>query len=222
MTTATLGRIAGGLIVSAALTGAAMTAAEIITAPYNPLGTFLIWDGPVHLVKYLAMVTLLIALPAAFVVQRTSAGRLGFAGLVLILFGLGASGTPYNVLQMTLDPSLPVATLQATWDRLTNNALIGAIGSIGFLAIVIGIIVFALASRRAGGVMRSAATVSLISLGVAFAQLFVMDVLPALVPHPPTWLLLGLAAYGAAVWRHASAQVVVAERPGLVGEAARA
>jgi H+/Cl- antiporter ClcA len=88
--------------------------------------------------------------------------------------------------------------------------------------VVIGIVLFALASRRAGGVVRSAAAVSLISLGVAFGQLFVMDVLPSLVPHPPTWLLLGFAAYGVAVLRVESPPRAATEHPGLIDEAARA
>lgn len=222
MTDATLRRIAGGAIVTAAVTAAAMTAAEIVTAPYNPQGTLLAWDAPVHLVKYLAMLTLLVSLPAAFVIQRATAGRLGFAGLVLILFGLGAAGTPYNVLEMTLDPSQPIPTLQATWDQLTSSELLSATGGIGFLGVMVGIIAFALASRRAGGVVRSAASVSLIGLGVAFVTLFVMGALPGVIPHPPTWMLLGLAAYGIAVLRVDAPREAAAEGPSLISDAAGA
>lgn len=222
MTDRTLKRITGWAIVTAAVIGAAMTAAEIVTAPYNPLATLVAWDGPVHLVKYLAMIALLVALPAAFVVQRGSAGRLGFAGLLLILFGLGASGTPYNVLEMTLDPSLPVPTLQATWDALTNNVWIGAIGGIGFLAVVIGIVAFALASRRAGGVFRSAGIVSLVSLGISVVHVIVMELLPSAVPHPPTWLLLGFAGYGVAVLRAESSPRAATTPSDLAGSPARA
>lgn len=221
MTDATLRRIAGAAIVTAAVTAAAMTAAEIVTAPYNPQGTLLALDGPVHLVKYLAMLTLLVSLPAAFVVQRATAGRLGFAGLVLILFGLGAAGTPYNVLEMTLDPSQPIPVLRATWDQLTNPALLGATAGIGLLGFVVGIIAFALASRRAGGAVRFAATVSLISLGVGVLRLVVIDAVPGVIPHPTTWFLLGFAAYGVAVLRFDAQHHAVA-RPDLIKDAASA
>jgi hypothetical protein len=222
VTDATLRRIAGAAIVTAAVTGAAMTAAEIVTAPYNPHATLLAWDGPVHLVKYLAMLTLLVSLPAAFVVQRASAGRLGFAGLVLILFGLGTAGTPYNVLEMTLDPSQPIPALRATFDQLTSSGLLGVTAGIGFLGVMVGIILFALASRRAGGVVRTAATVSLISLGVALLRVIAMDALPGVIPHPPTWMLLGLAAYGIAVLRVDAPHEAAVERPSLVHDTAGA
>ena len=221
MTDATLRRIAGAAIVIAAVTGSAMTAAEIVTAPYNPQGTLLALDGPVHLVKYLAMLTLLVSLPAAFVVQRATAGRLGLAGLVLILFGLGAGGTPYNVLEMTLDPSQPIPVLRATWDRLTNPALLGATASIGLLSFMIGIIAFALASRRAGGAVRLAATVSLIFFGVGVMRLVVIDALPGVIPHPTTWILLGFAAYGVVVLRFDAQHRAVA-RPDPIKNAASA
>jgi hypothetical protein len=219
MTDATLRRIGGAAIVIAAVTGAAMTAAEIVTAPYIPQATLLAWDGPVHLVRYLAMLALLVSLPAAFVIQRATAGRLGFAGLVLILFGLGTAGTPYNVLEMTLDPSQPIPALRGTWDQLTNNALIVLIGRIGFPAVIVGIVCFALASRRAGGVLRTAATVSLIGLGATFVRGFLMAAVPGVIPHPPTWLLLGLAAYGVAVLRVDAQHEAPARDPGLLGDA---
>ncbi len=221
MTDATLRRIAGAAIVIAAVTGSAMTAAEIVTAPYNPQGTLLALDGPVHLVKYLAMLTLLVSLPAAFVVQRATAGRLGLAGLVLILFGLGAGGTPYNVLEMTLDPSQPILVLRATWDQLTQPALLRATAGIGLLSLMIGIVAFALASRRAGGPVRFAATVSLIFFGVGVMRLVVIDALPGVIPHPTTWILLGFAAYGVAVLRF-DAQDHAAARPNLKVDPARA
>jgi hypothetical protein len=219
MTDATLRRIGGAAIVIAAITGAAMTAAEILTAPYNPQATFLAWDGLVHLVKYLAMLTLLVSLPAAFVVQRATAGRLGFAGLVLILFGLGAAGTPYNVLEMTLDPSQPITALQATFKQLSNTTLLGVAGGIGFLAVLVGIIFFALASRRTGGTLRSAANVSLIGLGAAFVRGLAMDAMPGVIPHPPTWLLLGLGAYGVAVLRVDAQHEAPARDSGVLSDA---
>jgi len=219
MTDATLRRIGGATIVIAAVTGAVMTVAELVTAPYNLHATLLAWDGPVHLVKYLAMLTLLISLPVALVVQRATAGRLGFAGLVLVLFGLGTSGTPYNVLEMTLDPSQPIPTVQATWDQLTSHPLLSVTAGLGFLGAIVGIILFALASRRAGGAVRSAASMSLIGLGAAFVTIFVMNALPGLVPHPPTWLLLGLAAYGVAVLRVDAHHEAPTRDPGLISDA---
>lgn len=222
MTGTTLTRIAGGTIIAAAVVAAIITAAEIVTAPYNAQPVLVAWDAPAHLVKYLAMLALLVSLPAAFVVQRATAGRLGLAGLVLILFGLGAAGTPFNVLEMTLDPSQPIPALRATWDELTGNPLLGGAAGIGFLGFIVGTVAFALASRRAGGPMRSAATVSLIGLGVAFVQSFVMDALPGVIPHPPTWMLLGLAAYGVAVARLADVRQTDTERSAVLAGTARA
>lgn len=222
MTGTTLTRIAGSTIIVAAVVAAIITAAEIVTAPYNAQPVLVAWDAPAHLVKYLAMLALLVSLPAAFVVQRATAGRLGFAGLVLILFGLGAAGTPFNVLEMTLDPSQPIPALRATWDELTGNPLLGGAAGIGFLGFIVGTVAFALASRRAGGPMRSAATVSLIGLGVAFVQSFVMDALPGVIPHPPTWMLLGLAAYGVAVARLADVRQTDTERSAVLAGTARA
>lgn len=222
MTGTTLTRIAGGTIIAAAVLAAIVTAAEIVTAPYNAQPVLVAWDAPAHLVKYLAMLALLVSLPAAFVVQRATAGRLGLAGLVLILFGLGAAGTPYNVLEMTLDSSQPTATLQATWEQLWNNPLLGATAGIGFLGIMIGIVMFAVASRRAGGAFRSASTASLISLGIAVVQMFAMDALPSVIPHGPTWLLLGLGAYGVAVARLADVRQTDSERSAVLAGTARA
>jgi hypothetical protein len=126
------------------------------------------------------------------------------------------------VLEMTLDPSQPITALQATFKQLSNTTLLGVTGGIGFLAVLVGIILFALASRRAGGVLRSAAMVSLVGLGATFVRGVVMEALPGVIPHPPTWLLLGLAAYGVAVLRVASRSEAAVALPGLVRQRAGA
>jgi hypothetical protein len=197
-------RLAGGAMIAAAVLAAGATAAELLTAPYNPTVSLYALDGPVHLVKYLAMLTLLVTLPAAYVAQRATAGRLGLVGLVLLLLGLGLAGTPYNVQEMSLSPSLSVAEANAAWEQMmSEGVLLGIAGGLGFLGVIIGIVAFGIASRRAGGAFRRAGTISLVSLVVAIVHIFAMDALPSFIPHPPTWLVLGLAAYGIALWREA-------------------
>ena len=202
MSEQTLSRIAGTTILLAGPLAAAMTALELVTSPYNPYVWLYALDGPVHLAKYVAMLALLVALPAAFVMQRASAGRLGFVGLVLVLAGLGIAGTPYNIVEMGLSPSLSIAEANAAWDALWSEAtLLGVMGGIGLLATIVGIVSFALASRRGGGAFRRAGNASLIGLAVGFATIFLGSLLPGVVPYGPTWILLGLAAYGLAVLR---------------------
>lgn len=202
MSEQTLSPIAGMTILVAAVLAAAMSAVELVTSPYNPHVSLYALNGPVHLAKYVAVLALLVALPAAYVAQRTTAGRLGFVGLVLILAGLGLAGTPYNVMEMSLAPSLSIAEANAAWEALWSEAtLLGVIGGIGFLGVIIGVVSFAIASRRADGAFRRAANASLIGFGVGFASMFLEALLPGLIPHSPTWILLGLAAYGVAVLR---------------------
>lgn len=202
MSEQTLSRIAGMTILVAALLGAAMTAVELVTSPYNPYVSLYALDGPVHLAKYVAMLTLLVALPAAYIEQRTTAGRLGLVGLVLVLAGLGLASTPYNVMEMSLAPSLSIAEANAEWEALWSEAtLLGVMAGIGFLAVIIGVVSFAIASRRAGGAFRRAGNASLTGLGVGFASMFLSSLFPGVVPYGPTWILLGLAAYGVAVLR---------------------
>lgn len=205
MTIRTLTRTAGVALFVAAVVAAATTAAEIVTSPYNPTVSLYALDGPVHLVKYIAMLALLVSLPAAYVAQLQTAGKLGLAGLVLVLTGVGLAGTPYNVIELTLSPSLSVAEASAAWEAIwTDAVLLGVASGIGFLAFIIGLVAFGIASRRSEGAFRRAGTISLLALGLAVAQLFAMDVLPAVIPHPPTWLMLGLAAYGWATIRGAT------------------
>jgi hypothetical protein len=94
MSNQALARIAGMTILVAAVLAAAMTAAELVTSPYNPHVSLYALDGPVHLVKYVAMLALLVALPVAYVAQRPTAGRLGFVWLFLINAALSDEATP--------------------------------------------------------------------------------------------------------------------------------
>ena len=214
MSAQALTRTSGITILVAAVLAAAMTAAELVTSPYNPYVSLYAINGPVHLLKYVAMLALLVALPAAYVGQRATARRLGFVGLILVLGGLGLAGTPYNVMEMSLSPSLSTTEANAAWEALWAEAmLLGIMGLVGFLAVIVGVVTFAIASRRAGGAFRRAGHASLIGLGVGVASMFLGSAFPGVVPHPPTWILLGLSAYGVAVVRvGASARHAV--RPG--------
>lgn len=219
MSNQTLARIAGMTILVAAVLAAAMTAAELFTSPYNPYVSLYALDGPVHLVKYVAMLALLVALPVAYVAQRPTAGRLGFVGLILILAGLSLAVTPYNVMEMSLTPSLSIAEANAKWEALWSEAtLLGVMGGIGFLAVIIGVVSFAIASRRARGAFRRAGNASLIGFGLGFASMFLGSLLPGVVPHGPTWILLGLAAYGIAVLRATATADDAVQRGKVVAE----
>ncbi len=203
----TLYRVSGFAVFVGATVGAVVTALELVTSPYNPYSSAL-WINPwLHMMKYVAMIVLILGLPAVFVRQREHAGILGFVSMLMVCLGIAFAGTPYNVMEWSLDPALSKEQAAATLDKLYSTTVIwGILGMPGFLSFLLGYLLLAIATLRAKVLPRWTAVFSLISFALGIASIFVGSALPGLVPHPPAWLLLGLTGYGLVLIRGTSAQ----------------
>jgi hypothetical protein len=200
MKSETLYRVSGWAVMVGAMVGATTTAIELITSPYNLYGSAL-WLNPwVHLAKYLALIVLIVGLPGVFVRQREHAGKLGFISLAAMCLGLAAAGVPYNVVEWSVDPALGQQEAAIALDNIYGTGSIWLVlGMPGFLAFLLGYLIFGIATLRAKILPRWTAMLSLASIVAGIASVFVDLALPGLVPHPPAWLLLGLIGYGYAL-----------------------
>jgi hypothetical protein len=202
MTLRSLYQIAAVTIIAGSVVGALATAAELATAPYSPNVSLYEWNAAVHVIKYVAMLLLIIGLPVVLAVQVPKIGIAALLGLFGIVAGIGLAGTPYNVLEIAIDPSFGVPEARAFLDR-ANSAPVayGLMAMIGFLSLIAGSITFGISSWRARVLPGWAPRLALLGLGIAFAEDFFLPTsLAGVVPHGPTWILLGIAAYGAGLW----------------------
>ncbi len=200
MKTETLYRLSGVAVVIGAVAMAVTTALELLVSPYNPYGSELWLNAPVHVAKYVAGIVLLLGLPGVYLRQRKRAGRIGFLGFLAFAFGLALAGMPYNVVEFSMDPSLSqreaAEFLERTWE---TSVVVPILGMIGFPLVLLGLILFGIATLRASLLPRWTAWLSLASILVGIASMFLGGIFPGLVPHPPAWLTLGLTGYGYAL-----------------------
>lgn len=200
MTNNTLYRLSGIALAIGALVGSITTVLELIVSPYNPHGSLLSLNAPVHAARYVAGLVLLIGLTGVYLRQRERIGKLGFFGFLGLFFGFALAGMPYTVIEFTMDPSLSQAEAAAYLDRTYENTLAFQIlAGPGFLMFLLGTILFAIGTLRANVLPRWTGWLGLASLAVGIVSLFLAELLPGLVPHPPAWMLLGLIGYGYAV-----------------------
>ncbi|HUG13433.1 MAG TPA: hypothetical protein VMM78_00330 [Thermomicrobiales bacterium] len=198
MTTASLYRLGGLAVLVGAVVGAVTTALELLVSPYNPHGTALSFNMPVHVAKYVGLVVLLLGLTAVYLRQHQQVGRLGLLGFLGVFFGLAFAAMPYNVIEFTMDPSLARQDASDYLDRTYDaTPAFSILTSIGFLLILAGIVLFAIVTLRARILPRWTGWLSLASIPIGIILMVLGEMLyTGVVPHPPAWLLLGFTGYG--------------------------
>src|SRR5687767_6983280 len=85
-----------------ALTIAATTAAEVITAPYSIAVTAYALNPAVHLVKVLGLLAFAIGLVALAGADRPRLGRWGFGAAVVLAVATILGAMPYSFVEATL------------------------------------------------------------------------------------------------------------------------
>ena len=188
------------LVTAGALGVAATTALEVLTSPYSPAVAAYPLNGAVHLAKVAAVLILTAGLLLLAGRLRPRLGRVGAGAMAAV--GLATLGAlPYSLAEATLDNGL---TPDAANDRLeaiyADHVWIAGAGMVALPVILVGIVTLAVVALRRRAFPAWAPVVSLLAIPVAVLAGVAGDAeLP--VPHPPTWLFLGLSAYGIALIR---------------------
>jgi hypothetical protein len=114
----------GGLVL---LVGGALCTAGMVVHPASPREPF---DGPLHVGYFLALLAVLLGLPALMARQTEAAGFLGLIGGVAVWLGLAMSEVPHAVISGTILPALladpSTATLIDNQSVLYANLMHGA------------------------------------------------------------------------------------------------
>ncbi len=180
------------LIVGAVLLGAGIAVASI--APAGPQPSF------VSVLLFLSAVLLLVSLPAMYAKQAERAGWLGLVGHALLQFG-------------TL---LPIVAASPSLRNPSYNpppAEESAVDGLLAVAFVLGLLLTAVATIRAGVLPGGAGILLLIGMAGFFFAFFVAEYLPSIATQVSgvvlgIFLALGFAWIGAAIVRGVSPQSV--------------
>ena len=192
------------LITAGALGVAGTTALEVVTAPYSSAVAAYPLNGVVHIAKVVAVVVLVLGLAGLARSLRDAGERVAAvaAGMLGVATAVGA--VPYSVVEATLDSGLAPAAADARLEQIhLEQAWIGTTASIALPLTVLSVVVLAVVVLRHRLLPAWAPIASLAALPVAVAAGVLGDA-GWVLPHPPAWLFLGLAAYGPALARAAA------------------
>ena len=198
--TGTAIRRPASLATAGALGVAGTTALEVLTSPYSPAVRYYAVNGAVHVAKVASVLVLTAGLLLLASRLRAPLGRMGAGAMGAV--GLATLGAvPYSLAEATLDSGLTPAAASDRLDALyADHVWIAGAGMVALPVIVLGIVTLAVAVLRRRALPGWAPVVSLLAIPAAVLAGVAGDAeLP--VPHPPTWLFLGLTAYGIAVLR---------------------
>jgi hypothetical protein len=189
------------LITGGALGIAVTTALEVVTAPYSPDVRAFWLNGPVHAAKVFAI----LLLAAGLLFWARSLARDGrrvpavAAGLLAAATVVGAG--PYSVVEATLDGALTPEAASARLDGIyADQAWVITASSVALPVLLLALVLLAVVVLRRRLLPTWAPLASLASVPVALLA-GVLNEAGWPLPHPPAWLFLGLAAYGAALAR---------------------
>jgi hypothetical protein len=188
------------LVTAGALAVAGTTALEVLTSPYSPAVRFYPLNGAVHVGKVAAVLILTAGLLLLSTRLRSRLGRVGTGAMGAV--GVAALGAvPYSLAEATLDGGLSPAAANDRLDAIyADHFWIAGAGMVALPVILLGIVTLAVVVLRRRVLPAWASVTSLLAIPAAVLAGIAGDAgLP--VPHPPTWLFLGLSAYGIALLR---------------------
>jgi hypothetical protein len=182
----------GGLVL---LAGGALCTAGMLVHPASPRDPF---DGPLHVGYFLALLAVLLGLPALTARQTEAAGFLGLIGGVGVWLGLAMSEVPHAVISGTILPALladpSTAALIDNQSVLYANLMHGAFRtfmSTGEVLLLIGGLVLAGTTLWSRTLPRWPAVLLVLGLGGTL-------VLPD-GPVGPTLFFAGLTGFGLSI-----------------------
>jgi hypothetical protein len=187
------------LIGAGALGIAATTALEVVTAPYGEAVSAYPLNGAVHVLKVVAALAFAAGLVAWLRQLRAQGERVAPIAAGVLAAGTLAAVVPYSLVEAFLDPGLEPAAANDRLDAIhADQPWIGGVASAALPLIVLSVLTLAVVALRHRLVPAWAPIASLAAVPVAVLA-GVAGEAGWPVPHPPTWLLLGLACYGAAL-----------------------
>jgi hypothetical protein len=192
------------LVTAGALGVAATTALEVATAPYSPAVAAYSLNGAVHIAKVVAVLVLVVGLAGLARFLRRTGARTAAFGAGALAVGTVVGAVPYSLVEATLDTGLTHEAADARLEQIhVEQTWIGATASVALLLTVLAVVVLGVAVLRRRTLPAWAPITSLAALPVAVLAGVLGDA-GWVLPHPPAWLFLGLAAYGPALARVAT------------------
>ena len=205
-------RVPALLLTVGALGVTLTTALEVVTAPYSPAVTAYPLNGAVHVAKVVAVVVLVLGLAGLARSLRGAGERVAAVAAGVLAAGTVLGAVPYSVVEATLDSGLAPAAADARLEQIhLEQAWIGTAASIALPISVLSVVVLGVVVLRRRLLPAWAPIVSLAAIPVAVLAGVLGDA-GWVLPHPPAWLFLGLAAYGPALVRAAAPGERVAAR----------
>jgi hypothetical protein len=185
-----------------ALSIAGTTAAEVFTAPYSDAVIAYPLNPAVHLVKVLGIFAFATGLIVLATAERHLLGRWGLGAAALLAVATVAGATPYSIIEATLPTNVTATVAERQLEAIyVDQPWIGIVAALAMplsvLSIgVLGVVAF---RRRIGPWWVPVLSLAIIPLAVSLAA--IGENAGLAVPHPPTWIFLGLSGYALALGR---------------------
>jgi hypothetical protein len=190
------------LLGGGALMIAGTTAAEVLTAPYSDAVIAYPLNPALHLVKVLgifAFATGLIVLARA---EQHLLGRWGLGAAVLLAVATVAGATPYSVIETTLPTNVTATVAEGQLEAIyADQPWIGIVAAVAAPLIVLSIGALGVVALRRRIGPRWVPVLSLASIPLAVGLAAIGENTGLAIPHPPTWIFLGLSGYALALGR---------------------
>ena len=189
------------LVTAGALGVAVTTALELLTAPYSPVVRFYPLNGAVHVAKVVAVVAFATGMLMLAARLRDRLGSLGSTAMVVLGLATVVGAVPYSLAEAFLDGGLTPAAADERLEAIyAEHTWISTAAMIGLPLVVVGVVTLAVVVLRRRALPAWAPIAGLLSIPVAVLAGVAGEAgMP--IPHPPTWIFLGLSAYGLAVLR---------------------
>lgn len=193
-------RVAAALLGGGALGVAVTTSLEVVTAPYSSSVSLYPLNGAVHMVKVVALVAFAVGMLASIEHWRDRLGRLGSAAGRALAVASVAGAVPYTVIESSLDPGLTPAAANSRLEAIHEDQVwVGILASVAMPIIVLSVLTLAAVVLGRGLLPIWAPISSLLAVPLGIAAMVLAESTGVELPHPPAWIFLGLATYGAAI-----------------------
>ena len=193
-------RVAAALLGGGALGVAVTTSLEVLTAPYSSAVSLYALNGVVHMVKVVALVAFAVGVLGVIAHCRDRLGRLGSTAGRALAVATVAGAVPYTVVESSLDPALTPEAANSRLEAIyADHAWVGILASVALPIIVLSVITLAAVVLARRLLPFWAPVSSLLAVPVGVVAMIIAESTGLELPHPPAWIFLGLATYGAAI-----------------------
>ena len=188
------------LIASGGLGIAVTTALEVVTSPYSAHVSAFGLNGPVHLLKVVAIAVFVAGMSGLLLRFRSQLGVVGSLATGTLAIGTVVGALPYSLVEASLDPSGTPAQANVELEALyAAQPWISEASQIAMPILLLAIIVFGVVALRRSLFPAWAPVVSLVTIPLAIGVAILGGAAGLPLPHPPAWIFLGLSGYGLAM-----------------------